>query len=166
MIHIDFLADHPEFVHTLAEWFRIQWAVYYHSQTLEEVAMELSEGANRKHIPIRLLALEDEKLAGTIILRHLADPSDPASSPGLGGLLVHVDFRHRGIGTMLIEAGTRLAAEQGYLEVFATSGPASGILERLGWQQLKMVIHGDELLGMWRKNIENSSEHTHVDSCR
>ena len=158
MIHIDFLADHPELVHTLAEWFRIQWAVYYASQTFEEVATELSEGTNREHIPIRLVALEDEKLAGTIILRHLADPSDPACSPGLGGLLVCTDLRRRGIGTLLIEAGTHLAADLGYAEVFATSGPASSILEYLGWQQLKTVVHGDEVLGMWRKKIEKSDE--------
>ncbi len=110
MIHIDFLADHPELVHTLAEWFRIQWAVYYGHQTFEEVVVELTEGASREQIPIRLVALEDGKLAGTIILRYLADPSEPAYSPGPGGLLVHPDFRRRGIGSHLVEAGTRLAA--------------------------------------------------------
>jgi GNAT superfamily N-acetyltransferase len=153
LIHIDFLSDHPELVQTLAKWFRIQWSDYYAGQTLEEVALELSEGAKRKHIPIRLVAMEEKNLAGTIILRQLADPNDPNSSPGLGGLLVHSDYRRMGIGTLLIESGTRLAYELGFIEVFATSGPASSILERLGWQQVKTVLHGDELLGTWRKKL-------------
>jgi GNAT superfamily N-acetyltransferase len=154
LIQIDFLADHPEFVHTLAKWFYIQWSAYYADQTLEELSMKLSEGVNRKHIPIRLVAIDDGKLAGTIILRHLADPNDPTSSPGLGGLLVHSDYQRMGIGTLLVEAGTRLVSDLGYAEVYATSGPASSILERLDWQQLKTLLHGDEDLGMWRKKIE------------
>ncbi len=154
MIKIDFLANYPELVKTLAEWFRSEWAVYYANQALEEVASEIAEGTSREHIPIRLVALEDGKLAGTIILRQLADPSDPLSAPGLGGLLIHADFRRRSIGTRLVEAGTRLAGELGYTEVYATSGPASGILERLGWQRLETVVHGDEVLGMWRKKLD------------
>jgi GNAT superfamily N-acetyltransferase len=156
MIRIDFLADHPGLVHTLAEWFRIEWAAYYEGQTLEDVKLELAEGTNRECLPVRLVALENGNLAGTIILRDLADPSDPASSPGLGGLLVHSDYRRRGIGTMLIEAGTHLAADQGYSFVFATSGPASGMLMRLGWLRLRTVVYGDEVPGLWRKVIEKS----------
>lgn len=158
MIQIDFLADHPELANTLAKWFRKQWANYYVARAFDEVEKELLEGTNRDQLPIRMVALDDGKLAGTIILRHLADPNEPDCSPGLGGLLVKSEYRRMGIGTLLVEAGTRLAADLGYTEAYATSGPASGILKRLGWQQMKLVVHGDEVLGMWMKKIEYSHE--------
>lgn len=78
----------------------------------------------------------------------------PAYHPGLGGLLVVAQHRGRGIGTALVRAGMNLAREQGYERVYATTVTARGILERLGWQLVQTVAHGDEQLLLYGCTLE------------
>jgi GNAT superfamily N-acetyltransferase len=54
-----------------------------------------------------------------------------AFHPELGGLYVIESHRGRGIGTELVRAGMKLALDQGYETVFATTVVAAVILERL-----------------------------------
>ena len=58
--------------------------------------------------------------------------------------------RRHGIATELIRAGMKLAHAQGYETVTATTVMAAGILERLGWEFVQTVVHGDEQLSLYR----------------
>jgi RimJ/RimL family protein N-acetyltransferase len=150
MAQIDFLADHPELVHTLAQWFRAEWTDYYAGMTNEDVARELSEDLNRDRIPIRLVAIVNGELAGCIVLREQALSSQPNYSPGLGGLYVHPQYRRRGIGAELVRAGMNLALDLGYPVVYATTNAAKGILEGLHWQRVSTITHQGEEIGLYR----------------
>jgi hypothetical protein len=44
----------------------------------------------------------------------------------------------------------KLALDQGYETVYATTAAASGIMERLGWEFIKTVIHQDGPLALYR----------------
>ena len=44
----------------------------------------------------------------------------------------------------------KLALDQGYETVYATTVNATGILERLSWEFIKTVIHRDEHLALYR----------------
>lgn len=156
MITIAYLADHPETIPTLASWFRAQWAAYYASQTPAEVEQGFYEEAARDGIPVRLVAFNAGELAGTIVLRERAISSLPEFQPGLGGLLVSMAQREQGIGTELVRAGMDLARRQGYAQVYATTAVAGGILERLGWQQVKTFDHDSEQQTLYRSALGES----------
>jgi GNAT superfamily N-acetyltransferase len=150
MIEIAYLADHPEVIPTLAEWFCAQWPAYYAERTPADIAQDFYSEANRTGIPIRLVAFADGELAGTITLREQAFWDLPEYRPGLGGLFVVEQHRGRGIGSELVKAGMQVAREQGYTRVFTTTATANGILERLRWQRVRAVSHGDEQLMLYR----------------
>jgi RimJ/RimL family protein N-acetyltransferase len=150
MIETAFLADHPETIPTLTRWFRTQWPEYYAEYTLEDMAQDFYSEANRTGLDIRLIAFADGELAGTITLRDQATWTLPEYHPGLGGLLVVGQHRGRGIGTELVKAGMKVAQEQGYERVYATTVTARGILERLGWELIQVVRHGDEQLMLYQ----------------
>lgn len=154
MIEIAFLADHPETIPTLSQWFRAQWPEYYADWTLADMAQDFYEDAKHSGIPIRLVAFADGELAGTIILREEATWTLPEYRPGLGGLLVAEQYRGRGIGTELVKAGMKVAEEQGYARVYATTAAARGILERLGWQQLQVALPDDDHGLLYRFEFE------------
>ena len=59
-------------------------------------------------------------------------------------------YRGHGIGTELVRAGMKVAREQGYATVSATTVAAAGILERLGWDFVKTVIHQDGQISLYR----------------
>lgn len=150
MITIGFLADNHDTIPILAKWFRNQWPDYYEDVLQEELEQDFLEEASHNRLPIRLVAFENIQLAGTIILREHGSVKMPGFQPELGGLFVVEPYRDHGIGTELVRAGMKLALEQGYEMVFATTVNAAGILERLGWEFLETVIHGDEQLALYR----------------
>ncbi|MCB0075584.1 MAG: hypothetical protein KDE20_29220, partial [Caldilineaceae bacterium] len=70
MIEIAFLADHLEAIPTLTRWFRAQWPDYYAERTAADIAQDFYAEAQREGLPVRLVALSDGQLAGTITLRE------------------------------------------------------------------------------------------------
>lgn len=150
MITIGFLADYPDTIPTLAKWFRSQWPGYYASVTQKEMEQDFLSNAFRDRLPIRLVAFETHELVGTIVLREDGTEMSPEFQPELGGLYVVESHRGHGIATKLVQAGMKLAREQGYKTVFATTVAAAGILERLGWEFLTTVLHQDGQLALYR----------------
>ena len=150
MTTIGFLADYPDTVPTLAKWFRDQWPDYYADMSQEQLEQDFLEDASRNHLPSRLVAFESGELAGTIVLRENGTEALPEFQPELGGLYVIESHRGHGIATELVRAGMKLALDQGYETVFATTVAAAGILERLGWEFIKTVIYQDGPLALYR----------------
>jgi len=150
MIKVAYLADHSEAAPILAQWFRAQWPDYYADRTLEAVIQDFHAEANRHSLPIRLVAFVDAALAGTVILRERALGTLPEYRPGLGGLFVPESHRRQGVGTELVRAGMNVAREQGFGSVYAGTEAARGLLERLGWEMVETVLHGQEHLAIYR----------------
>jgi RimJ/RimL family protein N-acetyltransferase len=150
MITIGFLADYPDTVPMLASWFRNQWPDYYANWSQAEMEQDFLEDASRNRLPSRLVAFEANELVGTIVLRENGTAALPEFRPELGGLFVVESHRGHGIATELVRAGMQIALDQGYKTVFATTVAAAGILERLGWEFVKTVIHQDGQLSWYR----------------
>src|SRR5690242_5248667 len=150
MITIGFLADDLDTISTLAKWFRDQWPDYYADRSQGQLEQDFLSEASRDRLPTRLIALKSSELAGTIVLRQHGTETLPEFQPELGGLYVVESRRGHGIGTELVRAGMKLALDQGYETVFATTVVAAGILERLGWEFVKTVTHQDGQLALYR----------------
>jgi predicted N-acetyltransferase YhbS len=157
MVKIDFLLEHPETIPTLSQWFRSQWSEYYAKRTLKDIAQDFYAEENRECLPARLVAFMSGELVGTIALREHAIRDLPEYCPGLGGLLVARQYRGRGIGTELVRAGMNLARQQSYERVYAISVAAGGILKRLGWRQVRSILHGEEKLLLYSLILEKVS---------
>lgn len=149
MITIGFLADYPDTVPILAKWFRDQWPDYYANWSQAELEQDFLSDTSRNSLPSRLVAFESNELVGTIVLREQPRFA-PEFQPELGGLYVVESHRGHGIATELVRAGMKLALDQGYEAVFATTVVAAGILERLGWEFIKTVTHEDGPLALYR----------------
>ena len=154
MITIGFLADHLDTIPTLASWFRDQWPDYYANQSQAEIEEDFLSDAYRNSLPSRLVAFESNELAGTIVLRENGTETLPEFQPELGGLYVAQSHRGRSIGTELVRSGMKLALDQGYATVYATTVAAAGILERLGWEFIKTVVHSDGQLALYRCKLQ------------
>jgi len=150
MITIALLADHPETLPTLAQWFRAQWPAYFAGRTPEAMAQDFHAEAQRHGLPVRLVAfVDDGTLAGTVVLRERAMEALPETTPGLGGLFVTEAHRGQGVGSELVRACMKVARAQGYASLYAGTATADDLLARLGWQPLKTIQHGDEDLTIY-----------------
>jgi len=154
MIQVAHLADHPETIPTLAEWFRAQWPDYFAGRTLAAIAQDFHGEANRSGLPVRLVAFVDGTLAGTVVLRERAMAVLAAYTPGLGGLFVTAAQRDQGVGTELVRACMDTAGNLGYVHLYAGTANAGGLLARLGWEPVKAIQHGDERLTIYVCTVE------------
>jgi len=150
MSTIGFLADHLHTIPTLVKWFRAQWSDYYADMSDEEMTQDFLEDISRTSIPTRLVAFEANEVVGTIVLRGSGTEIFPEHEPELGGLYVVETQRGHGIGTDLVQAGKKLARNQGYTAISATTVKAAGILERLGWEFIKTVQYPDGEVSLYR----------------
>ena len=150
MITIGFLADYLDTIPTLAKWFRDQWPDYHADMSQEAIEQDFLADASRDRLPIRLVALESNELAGTNVLRERGSGTIREFQPELGGLYVVGSHRGHGIATELVQAGMKLALDQGYETIYATTVVAAGILERSGWEFIKTVMHDDGQLALYR----------------
>jgi len=150
MITIDFLADHLDTIPTLTKWFRDQWPDYFANWSQAEMEQDFLEDISRNSLPSRLVAFMDGELVGTIILRDSNTETLPEFQPELGGLYVAESYRGQGVATELVRAGVELARAQGYETVSATTVQAEGILKRLGWEFVKIVVHQDGPSSLYR----------------
>jgi GNAT superfamily N-acetyltransferase len=153
MVTIGFLADHLDTIPTLIKWFRDQWQDYFADWSDEEMTQDFLEDTSRDSIPSRLVAFESSEVVGTIVLRENGDEALLEYQPELGGLYVMEAYRGHGIGTELIRAGMKLAHEQGYSTISATTAKAAGILERLGWKFIKTVQFSDGEVSLYRYKL-------------
>ena len=150
MITVGFLADHLDTIPPLIKWFRDQWPDYHADMSQEEMEQDFIADASHDSLPIRLVAFESGELVGTIVLRENNPEMPPEFQPELGGLYVVASHRGRGIATELVRAGMQLTRAQGYETVYATSVAAAGILKRLGWEFLQIVVHEDGETSLYR----------------
>jgi predicted N-acetyltransferase YhbS len=135
MWHIDLLADHPDAIPLVTDWFYGDGTGFYAGRTFADVEESYRAEANRDRIPLRLVAVENGEIVGTVVLREQAGWSTPDLAPGLGGLFVREESRGRGIGTSLIQACVQTAKSLGFDRLFATTATAHVLFRRAGWRE-------------------------------
>ena len=86
-MHIRLLADLPEAISTLAEWFHAEWH-HYDGRSLAEIEAQLHDCLNRAWLPITFLALSDLEVIGTVTLDTSDLPAYDHLSPWLASLYV------------------------------------------------------------------------------
>jgi GNAT superfamily N-acetyltransferase len=150
--HIEYLADHLDFVETLARWHWDEWDHADPNKSLASTIDWMRESANRDTIPLTLVAFANgEPLGSTSLLFHDLE-TRPELSPWVVGVYTRSDMRGQGIGSALVQhavdTATRLGITRLYLYTDA-HGAARRIYERLGWQPIvEEVYKGDPIVIM------------------
>jgi len=111
---IEYLADHPETLLTLAHWQHAEWGHTRPGDTIEKRIARLQSFSNRDHIPLTVVALEAGELLGAASLIPHDMETRMELSPWLAGVFVGEAYRRRGVGAQLVR---RIMSEAGRLKV-------------------------------------------------
>ncbi len=130
------LADYPDVIPTLTEWYILEWKPYYGNQGPGDAKNDLISRCNHEVTPIGLVAMEDNKVCGTIAL-----DLDTATNltPSVVGLLVGHDYRRRGIATALLESAEDLARRLDYNQIYISTTILGDLLTSMDWYVLGEV---------------------------
>lgn len=137
-VEVELLADHPEALPSLREWFEREWAPYYGPDGPGDATTDLWESCNREKLPIAMVAIVDDEIAGTAALKAESVSTHKHLRPWLAALLVSPEFRRRGIAECLIAAIENKAQELGFHSIYVGTGEGSGTpessLRKRGWE--------------------------------
>ena len=111
---IEYLADHPSALSTLAEWQHREWGHTRPGDTVEKRRARLEGFSNRDRIPLTVVALDDSEVLGSASLVAHDMETRMELTPWLAGVFVGEPHRRKGIGAELVQ---RIMAEAGKLGV-------------------------------------------------
>jgi GNAT superfamily N-acetyltransferase len=151
-MHIDYLANHPEFISTLACWHHEEWSYLRPGDTIEARTARLRAECGRGQIPSVFIAFSGGTLFGSAML--IAHDMDTRMdlTPWLAGVFVTPDYRRRGIGSALVGRVVQGAAELGVRRLYLFTPSAERMYSRLGWSAVERTsYHGANVLVMSRE---------------
>lgn len=152
-MEIHLLADHPEHVPVLAEWFHAEWGHTVAWGTVPGFAEKLRTHLNRDALPLALVALEGAAPVGTASLRAAEMASRPELTPWLGGMYVREDTRGRGVGAALVRAAEDRARALGFREMYLFATDREAFYRALGWSALGPAVHHGERVVLMRTEL-------------
>jgi GNAT superfamily N-acetyltransferase len=152
-LRIEYLADHPERLSELREWFEREWGAYYGPGGPGDAASDLLRYSNRSGLPVGLIALRGEELCGIAALKPESISTHPHLAPWAAAGLVRREYRRQGIGARLLSGLEGVARDRGYEHIYCGTATAGTLLIRSGWEFMeRLEYHGDDL-AIYRKGL-------------
>ena len=134
---IEYLAQHPEFIPTLAQATLDHYRDILRDETLEMRHAKLRSHMHTDRLPLALVAFAGGELFGMGALREHDLPGHEELTPWLGGMFVLPQHRRRGIGAALCRALEEKAWLMGFPALYLFTLDQQRLYARLGWQQLQ-----------------------------
>lgn len=152
---LEYLADHPELLPTVAQWYFEEWGYLSEEKTLEQDIQRLQIYQNKDKVPLMLLAIQDGELLGAAQLKFREMSIYPEKEHWVGGVYVAEAHRGKGIARQILVAliaiAKSLKIETLYLQTEHLDG---GLYGRMGWMPIEQVNYrGIDVLVM-KKSIK------------
>lgn len=157
-LRIELLADYPEVVPELLQWFETDWIDYYGPDGPGDAEADLASYSGRDALPIGLVAFRGDLLCGFAALKVDSIPAFAHLTPWAGAGLVPANLRRQGIGRELLRALEELTRSLGYPKVYCATSTSESLLIREGWSLLERVEHDGVMLGVFEKSLSEWSQ--------
>jgi len=142
-MNIDYLANQPEYLPTLARWYYDEWAYLNENTSLESLIAVLEGYLNTDELPLLVLAYEQKTLLGAAQLKFREMSIYPDKEHWLGGVYVAPDYRNNGIAEKVIKQVYRSAQQFGVRTLhLQTADLTGGLYKRMGWKPIETVNNG------------------------
>jgi len=141
---IEYLADHPEALPTLARWQHDEWGHTNPGDTAEARRARLQSYSNRDRIPLTVVALENGEVLGSASLIAHDMETRMELSPWLASVFVGEPHRRKGIGAELVR---RIMAEAGNIGVpllYLYTVHSEKFYAALGWTLLEHTSYREQ----------------------
>jgi GNAT superfamily N-acetyltransferase len=155
-IQFALLADYPNAIPVIASWYFAEWGYLPELANLKDIENKLQASLNRGEIPLVILALIDERVAGVAELKYHETDLYPDKEHWLAGLYVPVQHRGKDVGYRLIRHSIETARTLGirtlYLQTEQLDG---GLYGKMGWNHVEKVSYRDVDVLIMEKHLGN-----------
>jgi predicted N-acetyltransferase YhbS len=154
-MEIQYLADHPEFIPTLAGWFHAQWGHLSPGSTPETTAAGLKSHLHHNEMPLALVAVSGAEIVGSASLRLHDMRTRKDLSPWLASVYVPVEHRTQGIGSRLVMAIEEKAKALGFAVLYLWTDEKESFYAQLAWTVVDRVAYLGEQVVMMQKQLDS-----------
>ncbi len=153
---IHYLKDYEQWIPTIAQWFYDEWGDFYPNLTVDDIIERLQQRTNTDTIPCALVAVENNRVIGTVSIKQYDMDTRMNYSPWLASLYVEKMHRHKGVSVKLIDAGLDKAKELGitaiYLYTIIPQHKAFYISR--GWQLVELTEYRKQTATIFLKHLQ------------
>ncbi len=136
-----YLADQPQLVPLLVDWFYDEWGRNDPNSSRERMRRILGEHLNRDRIPLTIVLLRDSHPIASASLKIREMETHPQYQNWLGGVFVRPEYRQQGIGTKLVDYSASEAKRLKVNELYLYTRSRERFYNRLGWQVIERPIY-------------------------
>jgi len=149
-IRIELLADHPEWVPTIAQWHWDEWGHLDPEGSLVKWADGIAKRNNKDRIPITFVAVEKDLPVGSVSVEENDMETRKDLIPWLSGVYVKPECRSRGIASQLIRSAIDKSQNLDIENLYLYTRSAYGLYRKLGWIEMeKCHYQGREVTIMY-----------------
>jgi len=141
-----YLADQPELVPILTDWFYDEWGRRVPNSSQKRIEGILGEHLNKERVPLTIVLLRDSQPIASVSLKIREMETHPQYLHWLGGVYVHPEYRQQGIGARLVEFAANEAERLTVNELYLYTRSHQHFYARLGWQVIERPIYGDRIV--------------------
>ena len=134
---IDYLANYPQHVATLAQWHQQQWHdISPHLDTDKRISL-LSAHHATAAVPVTLIALQLNRPIGSASLVENDMQDRPQYSPWLASVYVAPGHRQQGVASILISDIITQARTLDLTQIYLFTPDQSAFYAKRGWQTIE-----------------------------
>jgi GNAT superfamily N-acetyltransferase len=147
------LREQPHWLETLLPLLEQEWGHLYPGRDTERVREELMTHGNGQRVPEVLIAVENDRLLGTVSIVENDLPGSEHLNPWLASLYVLPEHRGRGVARTLVQAAEAWAKKAGISRLYLFTESAGGLFESLGWQRKEAALCNDHPVVIYRRDL-------------
>ena len=156
-MNIEYLADHPSHLLTVAAWQHAEFGYLTPNATLEDRIARLRRSAQKDALPMAFIVLSGSGallgsagiLPTTITHQHL--------TPWLSSVYVPREYRGKGVASALSLRAASEAARLGFDRIYLFTPRSEALYGRIGWRTFDRIdYNGVALTLMERQTVEAS----------
>ena len=106
-MHFALLADRPDAIPLIAQWYFDQWGERSPGSTVATTCAYLETYLNRTSIPLLVLAVNHDDILGVASLKYREMDIYPDREHWLGGVYVPTVHRDRGLGPAMLKTSSQ-----------------------------------------------------------
>jgi N-acetylglutamate synthase-like GNAT family acetyltransferase len=152
---IQYLREYQEVIPILAGWIYGEWSYLYPGTTRQDLEGILRERINKKDLPLTLVAIEAGRPVGTASLKAFDMETRNDLTPWLTSLYIAPPWRRQGIGSNLVKAIEKKAAELEIRKLFLFTDAAlvDIFYAKLGWSVKEKAIYHSYPVIIMKKDL-------------
>jgi predicted N-acetyltransferase YhbS len=148
-----YLADQPDLIPQLAEWFYDEWGQNQPNLTQADFEGVLKERLNKDRLPLTLVLLRDSLPIASASLKIQEMETHPQYPHWLGSIYVLPQHRQGGVGSRMVQLSASAARQLGVKDLYLYTRSHEHFYARLGWQPVERTNYRGRHAVIMKRNL-------------